>query len=86
MEAAHHESGLADQAPPKSQPLYAVQGVESRLQRELAEQLDSVVAFADLCTCLTSDRLSDTAERLRELALSLHAETTEDLRRSRPRG
>jgi hypothetical protein len=82
MEAAHHESGLAD----RPTPLYVVAGVESRLQDELAAQLDTAVAFADFCTFLTSGRVSDQAERLVQMAQILYAETTEDLTRSRPGG
>ena len=82
MEAAHHESGLAD----RPSPWYAVPGVESRVQDELAAQLDTAVAFADFCTFLTSGRVSDQADQLIRLAQILYAETTEDLTRSRSRG
>ena len=82
MEAAHHESGLAD----RPSPLYAVTGVESRVQDELAVQLDNAVAFADFCTFLTSGRVSDQADQMIRLAQILYAETTEGLSRSRSRG
>jgi hypothetical protein len=82
MEAAHHESGLAD----RTTPLYVVPGVESRVKDELAAQLDTALAFADFCTFLTSGRVSDQADKLIRMAQILYAETTEDLTRSRPRG
>ena len=82
MEAAHHEPGLAD----RPCPLYAVPSVESRIQEELAAQLDTAVAFADFCTFLTSGRVSDQADQLIRLAQILYAETTESLSGSRSRG
>jgi len=84
MNTAKQVSGI--DSGPADRRLYAVPGVESRLQRELEEQLESVVAFADFCTFLTSNRVSERAEQLLDLARSLHAETTDDLQRSRPRG
>jgi len=82
MEAEYHASGLADRVT----PLQVVAGVESRVQDELAAQLDTAVAFADFCTFLTSGRVCDQADELIRMAQVLFAETTEDLRRSRPRG
>jgi hypothetical protein len=86
MESAQHELGLADRASPAGYPLYSVQGVESRVQQELSDQFDAVVAFADFCSFLTSTRASDQADQLVELARALYDETAADLSRSRPRG
>ena len=82
MAAAHHEAGLYD----RPSPLYAVPRVESRVQDELAAQLDTAVAFADFCTFLTSGRVSDKADELIRLAQILYAETTEGLPQGRSRG
>jgi hypothetical protein len=59
--------------------------VEARVRHELAEQLDAAVGFADFCAFLTAGRTAEQARQLVSLAEALHAATSEDLRRSRPR-
>ena len=86
MEAALHEPPLAGHPVARSQPLYAVSRVDARVRHELYGQFDSAIAFADFCTFLTSGRLSDQAGQLVSLAEELLAETSKDLRRSRPCG
>ena len=86
MESAPQELGPAERALSPGHPLYAVPGVESRVQQELADQFDAVVAFADFCTFLTSTRASHHADQLVDLARALYDETVADLSRSRPRG
>jgi len=53
------------------------------LMRELHWQLESAVAFADLCTYLTDNRLDAEAAELVRLAEVLHAAAVE--RASEPR-
>ena len=63
-----------------------VHGGESRVQQELSGQFESALAFADFCTFLTSNRVSQQAGQLAGLAQALYEETTAELRRSRHRG
>ena len=88
MESARHKTGLADRVRPQGMGAssYSAQGVESRVHLELSGQFASAIAFADFCTFLTSNTVSDQAEQLASLAEALYEETTAELRRSRPRG
>ena len=86
MEAAREKLLLTGHAVAESQPLHAVTRVGVGVQRELYSSFDSAVAFGDICTFLTSGRLSDKAEQLASLAEELLAETCQDLQRSKPYG
>ncbi|HVH93558.1 MAG: hypothetical protein ACJ72A_21615 [Nocardioidaceae bacterium] len=75
-----------DRAPSVEHRLFSVRGLDPRLQQDLTEQFESVLAFADFCTYLTDGRVDDRAGRLRDLAQALHSDTTEDLQRGASRG
>lgn len=66
--------------------LFSIHGLDPALQQELADQFETVLAFADFCTYLTAGRVGHHAGRLVELAQALCSETTEDLQRGASRG
>ena len=86
MHAAHDDSGPVDRVLSTEHRLFSVHGLDPRLQQDLTEQFESVLAFADFCTYLTDGRVGDRAGRLVDLAQALHSETTEDMRRGTSRG
>jgi hypothetical protein len=86
VHAAHDDSGPVDRALSAEHRLFSVHGLDPRLQQDLTEQFESVLAFADFCTYLTDGRVGDRASRLSELAQALHSDTTEDLQRGASRG
>jgi|1186.fasta_scaffold384512_2 hypothetical protein len=64
--------------------LYAVPGVEPRIENELQAGLDSVVAFADFCLFLAGDAADERARELARLAEDLYGETVALLRGALP--
>lgn len=86
MGAAHDDSGAVERGLPRGRRLFSVDGLEPRLQQQLTEEFESVLAFADFCTYLTAGRVNDRAGRLIELAQALYSETTESPQRSAGRG
>jgi hypothetical protein len=82
MGEAHEDSASwADPLPPTQHRPVAVHSLNPRVQQELTEQCESVLAFADFCAYLTAGRVSEGAGQLVQLAQALHLETTEDLAR-----
>jgi hypothetical protein len=80
--AARHgdraDTGHADRG------LYAVPGVEPRVENELQAGLDAVVAFADFCMFLAGDAADRRARDLAQLAEDLYGETVASLRGALP--
>jgi hypothetical protein len=64
--------------------LYAVPGVEPRIENELQAGLDSVVAFADFCMFLAGNEADGRARELARLAEDLYGETVSSLRGASP--
>jgi hypothetical protein len=64
--------------------LYAVPGVEPRVEHELQTGLDSVVAFADFCLFLAGEAVAERAGELARLAEDLYGDTVASLRGDRP--
>ena len=88
MHAANNDDSCpVDCVPSTGQRAFPAHGLDPRLQQELTDQFESVMAFADLCTYLTTGRVGgDLAGRLVALAQALYSETTEDLQRGVDRG
>lgn len=79
MEAAQAQH---DYAIPDRTRLHVLPDGDSRVQSELAGQLDTAVAFADFCTFLTAGKVSDQADQLVSLAQALYVETADHVRQS----
>jgi hypothetical protein len=88
MRAANNgDPGPVDCVPSTGPRSFPVHGLDPRLQQELTDLFESVMAFADFCTYLTTGRVGgDLAGRLVALAQALYSETTEDLQRGVGRG
>jgi hypothetical protein len=86
MHAAHDDSAGMDPVVSAEHRLFSVRGLDPRLQQELTEQFESVLAFADFCNYVTDGRVGDRAGQLVDLAQALLSDTTEDLQRGASRG